>query len=176
MPHGTLTRDQNQHVTCALPAGLRQMARIVACRFPNAPWRIAVLGRRPPQRLTLDDNQQLTAHVPITGFVKPIRDDRPSLHFKPSIVAGRLVLPPDHRAKPGDDVKAHHMDEAGSWQTTTVTVGDLVPTPADAPYRVHETGPPTKTEPIAAPQEPKRPRATAPPPTGTPTQPALFKS
>ena len=179
MPHGTLTRDQNQRIICALPAGRRRPARLVACRFPNAPWRIAVLGRRQPQRLTMDDNGDLTAHVAVTGFVRPTRDDRPSLNFKPSLVTGRLVLPPHHRARPGEQLKAHTMDDHGSWQTQLVTVGDPVQTPAGAPYSVHETGPPrqperqSETEPAKTAQ-PRNIAATRPT-SGAPTQQALFK-
>ena len=139
MAHGTLSRDHEQRVICALPAGIRPEARLTACRFPNAPWRIAILGGRPTTRLTIDESNELTAHVTITGFVRPVRDDLPTTLFHPSIVAERLVLPLDHPALPGNKVSAHRLDEDGNWQEITTIVGEPVNTTQDAPYRVHRT-------------------------------------
>ena len=142
MAHGTLSRDHDQRIMCALPAGVRNEARLVACRFPNAPWRIAVLGGRPTRRLTLDENGELIAHIAITGFVHPVRDDLPTTLFHPSIVADRLVLPLDHPAKPGSTVCALQLNTDGNWEEITTIVGDPANTAPDAPYRVHHTGEP----------------------------------
>ena len=142
MAHGTLSRDQQQRTICALPAGMRNEARLVACRFPNAPWRIAVLGGRPTRRLTIDENGELIAHIAITGFVHPVRDDLPTTLFHPSIVSERLVLPLDHPAKPGNKISAHQLDNEGNWQEIATIVGDPANTSPDAPYRIHQIGEP----------------------------------
>ena len=180
MAHGTLSRDHQQRIICALPAGVRNEARLVACRFPNAPWRIAVLGGRPTRRLTIDENGELIAHIAITGFVHPVRDDLPTTSFHPSIVSERLVLPLDHPAKPGNKISAHQLDNDGNWQEIATIVGDPTNTAPDAPYRVHHTGeprnytpPPEETTDKRTPPQPSTP-APAAGESEKPTQRPLF--
>ena len=152
MAHGTLSRDQDQRVICALPAKVRREARLIACRFPNAPWRLAVLGGRLPRRLTIDENGDLIVHIAVTGFVRPTQDQLPGQDFLPSYVAEHIVMPLDHPARPGDRINAWRIDEAVGWQETETIIGNLVATPDDAPYRVHQAGMPT--EPAPAPEQP----------------------